>query len=195
MDTTTQLALDLQIPEQPAVTRPPINQRLQEAARPDMVQVAPGRWAPRPGRKAPDMTLATWQQNADGTYTPTPMTERMVKLTRKLTTLLGFPGQFETIRRLGRAGYVECIKLTPHIYMLNLDSWFGHMRRCAEDPDFWDADGKNLRAYRQAQGWIERDTRKEASGRKTVLSGRKTEDGRRNAGGSLSAPAKASKRR
>jgi hypothetical protein len=166
-DTATQLALDIQIPVPPAADpRLPINQRLIEATRPDMIQVAPGRWAPRPGRKAPDVTLATWQANADGTYTPTPICERMVKLTRKLTTMLGFPGQFETIRRLGRAGYVECIKLTPHIYMLNLDSWFGHLRRCAEDPDFWDQDGKNLRAYKQAQGWIDRDTRKESSGSK-----------------------------
>ena len=144
--------------------RQPINQRLLDASRPDMVQVAPGRWAPRPGRKVPDMTVATWQPNPDGTFSPVPVCERMVKLTRKLTSMLGFPGQFETMRRLGRAGYIECIKATPHIYMLNLDSWYGHLRRCAEDPEFWDPDGKNLRAYKQAQGWIDRDTRKEASG-------------------------------
>lgn len=144
--------------------RPPIDKRLLEATRPDMVQVAPGRFAPRPGRKVPDMTIATWQANADGTYTAFPHTERMVKLNRKLTSLLGFPGQFETIRRLARAGYVECIKLSPQVYMLNLDSWFGHLRRCAEDPEFWDPDGKNLRAYKAAQGWINRETRSESSG-------------------------------
>lgn len=144
--------------------RPAIDKRLLDATRPDMVQVAPGKFAPRPGRKVPDMTVATWQANADGTYSAVPVCERMVKLTRKLSSTLGFPGQFETMRRLGRAGYIECIKATPHIYMLNLDSWYGHLRRCAEDPEFWDPDGKNLRAYKQAQGWIDKDTRRQASG-------------------------------
>jgi len=157
--------------------RPPINKRLLDATRPDMVQVAPGRWTPRPGRKAPDVTLASWQLQADGTYAAVPTTERMVKLTRKLSALLGFPGQFETIRRLGRAGYVECIKLTPHIYMLNLDSWFGHLRRCAEDPDFWDPDGKNLRAYKAAQGWIDPGTRQVSAGVRESGGRRRSEDG------------------
>lgn len=143
-----------------------IQARLHAATRPDMVEIAPGKFAPKDGAQAPEMCIASWKRESDGTYRAVPVCERMVKLTSKLTRMLGFPGQFETIRRLGRAGYIECIKVTPQIYLLNLDSWYNHLRRCAEDPEFWDSDGKNLKEYRQAQGWIDPSARKTASGRK-----------------------------
>jgi len=139
-------------------------ERLREAARPDMVQVAPGRWAPRAGSDAPDMTIARWHREPDGTYTPIPCAERMAKLTNRLCRMLGMPGQAETLRRLGRAGNIELIKISPQIYLLNLDSWFNHLRRCAENPELWDKDGKQYRNYVQAQGWVRRDARRQVAG-------------------------------
>lgn len=149
--------------------------RLKDATRPDMVQVSPGKWSPRIGCQVPEMTLAQWHREADGTYTPAPITERMVKLSNKLCTMLGFPGQVETIRRLARAGNIECIKFSPQIYLLNIDSWFNHLRRCAEDAEFWDRDGKNYRNYVLANGGNLHGTTRCAAGVKEKGCGRRSE--------------------
>jgi len=139
-------------------------ERLRALTRPDMVQVAPGRWSPRPGKKPPEFTVASWKNNGDGTYTAVPHEERMIRLTRKLADALGFQCQLHTFYRLGNAGFIELLHPAPGRRLLNLDSWYNHLRRVAEDPDFWSSDGKNLKAYREAQGWIDPKTRKETAG-------------------------------
>lgn len=154
-------------PMAPTAVEPPprpLPERLRAATRPEMVQVAPGRWAPRAGGDAPDMTLARWHREPDGTYTPIPCAERMAKLTNRLCRLLGIPGQAETLRRLSRAGNIEMIKISPQIYLLNLDSWFNHLRRCAEDPELWDKGSPQYRNYIQAQGWVAPAARRQVAG-------------------------------
>jgi len=138
--------------------------RLKETTKPDMIMVAPGKYMPRSGCQAPEVCLAQWRRNPDGTYSPAPFQERMARLSQKLCRMLGFAGQFETLRRLGRAGNIELIKISPQVYLLNIDSWFNHLRRCAEDPDLWDKEGEMYRNYVKAQGWTLRGTRKTASG-------------------------------
>jgi len=127
----------------------PIVERLREATKPVMVQVAPGKYAPakRNGR-TPDMALCMWRDNGDGTLSPVPVTTRMVRLDSSLAKLLGFAGQYATLRRLGEAGFIEIIKAAPGFTLLNLDSWFNHLRRCAENPEFWDRDRKNFQLYK-----------------------------------------------
>ena len=131
-------------------TRKPLPHRLKDATRPAMVQVAPGRWMPQKKDQIPEMSVCRWQSNADGTFTPLPMTERMVRITQDLVTLLGFPGQWNTITRLARAGFIETLQVAPHVTLLNLDSWYNHLRRVAEDSEFWSADGENFKEYRKA---------------------------------------------
>ena len=127
----------------------PLVDRLREATKPMMVKVAPGKWAPaKPHSKLPYMTVCFWQDNGDGTFSPIPVTERLVKLDSDVALKLGFDGQYNTLRRLGEAGFVEIVKAAPGLTLLNIDSWFNHLRRCAEDPEFWDRKRKNFQTYK-----------------------------------------------
>jgi hypothetical protein len=93
------------------------------------------------------MSLCLFADNGDGTMTPVPVTQRLVRLDYDLARMLGFPGGYNTLRRLGEAGFVEIIKAAPSFHLINLDSWFNHLRRCAENPEFWDRQGKNFKVY------------------------------------------------
>ena len=131
----------------------PIVDRLREATRPMMAQVAPGKFAPWKARgRVQEYCLCMWRNNGDGTYSPIPVNQRMMRLDKELARLLGFPGQYATIRRLGVAEMVELFPVAPHCYFINLDSWFNHLRRCAENPEIWAEGSKYLKAYRSVIG-------------------------------------------
>lgn len=134
--------------DEPAEMRTTIIERLKNATKPIMVPVAPGRYAPAMRSKAQDMCLCYWNDNGDGTKTPFPINQRLVRLDSNVARLLGFAGQYCTLRRLGEAGFIEIIKAAPGFTLINLDSWFNHLRRCAEDPEFWDKEKKNYRIYK-----------------------------------------------
>jgi hypothetical protein len=124
--------------------------RLHSATRPDMVQIAPNKYVPhRKGAQPPAVSLCSWTPNADGSYSPIPFTDRLVRLDNKVGALLGFAGhQRTTLRRLGMAGFIDIVMLTPKCTLINIDSYFNHLRRCSEDPDgFWDREGKNYKTY------------------------------------------------
>jgi hypothetical protein len=133
-------------------TRPVVD-RLREATRPMMAQVAPGKFAPWKAKgKVQEYCLCMWHDNGDGTYSPIPVNQRLLRLDRELASLLGFPGQYATLRRLGVAEMVEIMPVAPHCYFINLDSWFNHIRRCAENPEIWSEGSKYLKAYRSVIG-------------------------------------------
>ena len=127
--------------------RPPAPTRLAAITRPAMVQVAPGKYAPT-SAEVPELTVCAWQKSADGHYIPVPVAERWVRLDDDMTRILGFGGvrgtrpRSDTLLRLGRSGFIEIIHASPRCYMLNLDSWFNHLRRCAEDPEFWENEAR-----------------------------------------------------
>ena len=148
--------------------REPIVARLRELTKPDMIQVAPGKWTPAAaGGAAPEFTVAAWRANGDGTYGLAPHDERLVRLTRKLAAkLVGEGIQMNTFHRLARAGYIEIVQPVPQLRLLNLDSWYNHLRRCAENPEMWEMGSKWRKAYQQAQGWIDPETRRESTGRR-----------------------------
>jgi hypothetical protein len=132
----------------------PIQSRLRAATRPAMVQVAPGKYLRSPNtgaeQQADGVTLARWSANGDGTYSPLPYTEPMVRVDARLIHLLGFRGQWHTLARLARAGFIEMIRIAPGTTMLNLNSYFNHLARCAEDAEFWDKGKGNFEEYRKA---------------------------------------------
>ena len=132
-----------------------IEKRLREAMRPDMVQVAPNKWQPRnQAVKVPDVALASFVQEDDGTYSAIPFQERMARISPNLTEILGLGrGAVRTIKRLGRAGFIEVLQVSPRFYVLNLDSYFNHLRRVAEDPWFWE-NKDNLREYQENIGEV-----------------------------------------
>ena len=125
-----------------------IDKRIREATRPDMVQVAPGRYIPRTDAvQVPGVTLARYEALDDGGYAVKPFQERMIRMTPELLDLLGLGDRTRrTLLRLGRAGFLEVLQISPRCFMLNLDSYFGHLRRVAEDPWFWENE-QNRRAY------------------------------------------------
>ncbi len=139
----------------------PLAPMVQAAARPEMVRVAPGKhaWVPAPTaqRKVADYVLCRWSRQGDGTYAPVPLPYRLVRMTPELTAMLGFVSGNRTVRadtllRLAAAGFIECVRVSPHCWMLDLDSWFRHLSDCLDDPEFWDDGGEARRRYNLANG-------------------------------------------
>jgi hypothetical protein len=134
-----------------AAVAEPLPERLRKATRPAMVETAPGKWVPaNPRAEVAEYVLSKWRKNADGTYTAIPFRDHLQRLDGKLARILGFPSGWNTIRRLGRAGFVELLTISPGVTLINLDSWFNHLRRCAENPELWEKGGKWYRAYKDA---------------------------------------------
>jgi hypothetical protein len=126
---------------------------LKEATQPTMAEVSPGRWVPlRPGVEVPSVTLARWIENPDHSYKLLPFTERLIRVDRHLQNKLGLGDRWDTLSRLITAGFVEGLRICPKTTLLNLESYYNHLSRVAEDPEFW-AEGKgNLEEYRKSYG-------------------------------------------
>ena len=116
-----------------------------------MVEVSPGRYILAPaGRQVPDVVMCRATPNDDGTWRLCPECVTWARMDSDLLRALGLASQWQTLYRLARAGFVEMVRVAPHTYLLNLDSWFNHLTRCAEDPEFWAEDGRNRIEYRRA---------------------------------------------
>lgn len=132
---------------------------------PDMVRVAPGRHAWVPKRAAtppPEYVVCRWSKQADGTWAPVPVAGRYVRLDSSTATLLGFPARagsdarercrYDTILRLGRAGFVDLVRVAPNTILLDLDSWYRHLADCMDDPDRWEDGREDRKTYLKANG-------------------------------------------
>jgi len=119
----------------------------------DLVQVSPGRYS-YAGGAAPEQVVAETYRHADGTLGIRPMAGcRNVRLSRGATPgILGVSS--DTVVRLGMAGFVDVYHVSPGVFLLDLDSWFGHLRKVQEDPDFWDREGGNYRTYMLKTGMV-----------------------------------------
>jgi hypothetical protein len=113
-----------------------------EGSRPHMVEVAPNRFVQMnidlemPGTAFCDVVPV---QGAPGTFRLVPRSwEKLERVNRELCQKLGLGGDTTTLRRLIRTGFVDGARVTPAIYTVNLAAYFSHLKRCAEDPDFWD---------------------------------------------------------
>ena len=141
------------------------------APEPNMVRVAPGRhaWVPKDAATPPDAyVMCRWSKQEDGTYAPVPVAGRYVRLDSRTATLLGFPAResgrggppphgnercrYDTILRLGRAGFVDVVRVAPNTVLLDLDSWYRHLADCIDDPDRWKEGGEDRETYLQANG-------------------------------------------
>ena len=132
---------------------------------PNMVRVAPGRhaWVPKDATTPPDeYVMCRWSKQPDGTYAPVPVAGRYVRLDSRTATLLGFPARadedgnercrYDTILRLGRAGFIDVVRVAPNTVLLDLDSWYRHLADCIDDPDRWKEGGEDRETYLQANG-------------------------------------------
>lgn len=62
--------------------------------------------------------------------------ERLVRVTPELLDRLGVDRM--TLLRLIRSGFVDGARVVPRAYVVNLVSFFAHMKKCAENPDYWE---------------------------------------------------------
>lgn len=120
-----------------------------------MTQVAPGEnvYVPEAGHDAPEYVLAKFVPYKDGTYRLVPYMLRMARVNKELLALLGFPAaeghqaQYQTLRRLAQAGFIEMIQISPGTWMLDVDSWFRHLRYCIQNPDCWEQGSEDRKTY------------------------------------------------
>jgi len=127
-----------------------IRSKLGNAAKKGMRQVSPGVYVPEDASMdVPEVAICAFVRNRDNTYKLEVVAERLVRLTDDVIRALGLVGQRATLRRLARAGFVEIVQVAPKVRLLNLDSYFNHLRRVTEDEDFWDRDGGNFKLYQE----------------------------------------------
>jgi hypothetical protein len=109
------------------------------AAKRVMVQIAPNRFAAgNRDKPPPEMVLCNVVPNGDGLYRLEPRTwERFERVNSDLSRKLGLGGRTDTLRRLIRGGFVGGARVAPKLYTLNLESYWAHYERCAEDPNYW----------------------------------------------------------
>ena len=129
---------------------------------PAMVRVAPGRhaWVPKDAATPPDeYVMCRWSKQPDGTYAPVPVAGRYVRLDGRTAALLGFPARgeeercrYDTILRLGRAGFIDVVRVAPNTILLDLDSWYRHLADCMDDPDRWNEGSEDRETYLKENG-------------------------------------------
>ena len=140
----------------------PAARTLPREPEPDMVRVAPGRhaWVSKDAATPPDgYALCRWAKQEDGTFAPIPVAGRYVRLTSQVAATLGFIGdgtsdknRYDTILRLGRAGFVDLVRVAPNTILLDLDSWYRHLADCMDNPEMWDEDSEDLKTYLKVNG-------------------------------------------
>ena len=143
------------VPSVPSVAKigiPP-SARLLTLQKGSLVQIAPGLWRPAEGvdpASIPDVILARTMRAPDGAVRLVPAGEQWVRLDSDIVQALGFAGDCKTLLRLAMAGFIEIVRVAPRCKLLNLSSWWGHVRRVSEDQDFWNADDPKGRARHEA---------------------------------------------
>ncbi len=110
-------------------------------ARPGVAcEVAPGKKVElHEGDPLPRFVLAEMVPTGRGEYrvVPRPLVEWM-SLSQVALERLGITLSENTMRRLGRAGFIETRQVSPSRIEFNVQSWFAHCER-VRDPEFWSA--------------------------------------------------------
>jgi hypothetical protein len=114
-----------------------------------VIEVAPNRFVQMDlSFKLPETVFADVVPAGNGVYKLVPRTwERFERVTGELCRKLGLGDRTDTLRRLIRAGFVDGGRVSPDLYTVNLASYFAHLKRCSEDPAYWD-NPKVLDEYR-----------------------------------------------
>jgi hypothetical protein len=113
-----------------------------------VIEVAPDKKiVPLPKEHLPELAIARLQDCGDGTYRPVlKIIDPELKIFDAVK-VLGIP--YRMLLRLCRAGFVEYSQPAPHSIKVNLVSWFEHVEKVKQDPEFWQRE-KNRQAYRNA---------------------------------------------
>lgn len=84
----------------------------------------------------PKIGIVDWLPAGDGTYNP--VLRLHAQHIRVSIAAVVCDVHHLILRRLIRAGFVEGYQPSPCCCMINLHSYFDHLNRVAEDPEFWD---------------------------------------------------------
>ncbi len=116
-----------------------------------LVQVAPGVWRHTGNGQPPEIVIARVLPNEDGTFRLVPAYEQWMRLCRENVLMIGMQGQWHTLMRLGRGGFIEVAQVAPRLHFLNLTTWWGHIaQRFEAVEDQHTPDGKKrLGLYRK----------------------------------------------
>lgn len=132
-----------------------LHDEVAEATRPDLVRIAPGRhaWVLRDKcAKPPRYVMCTWAAQHDGSFVPIPVAGRLVRVCSEMLALLGFntgrkSSRYETLYRLANAGLIEMVRISPGVWLLDLDSWYRHLCNCMNTPEMWDEESEDRQHY------------------------------------------------
>ena len=114
------------------------------------VEVAPMQDLVRLPRTAADRcVVAKWVPISEDTYRLVGEVQaRGVKLCQDNLSRLKIEVSEQVMKRLILAGFVRGGKLTPYLWVFDIDSYRAHCRKVYEDQDFWNTDGQNFKRYR-----------------------------------------------
>ena len=75
-----------------------------------------------------------------------------VRLSPSVLKQYGLGIEYRTLRRLISAGFVEGQRIAPGTWQFSLSSYFEHLERTRNDPDFWSPEhpDKNYQRYQSA---------------------------------------------
>ena len=136
-------------------------QRLKDLSRPEMVRIAPEKHAWLPAehcKEPPEFCLAKWvKSKQDNLYRLIPMSGNWVRMNSDVAALLGWnlgdrKSRYDTLKRLGNAGFIEFVHVAPGVHLLELRSWFRHLADCQECPEMWDKTGDDVQVYKESNG-------------------------------------------
>jgi len=113
-------------------------------AKPRMAEISPGVYVQLDLKFMPsDVVFCDLVETGPGTFKLSPRTwERLVRVDSDLCERLGLGAGTQIMRRLIRSGFVDGGRTAPKAYTVNLSSYFRHLARCSEDPDFWANKGR-----------------------------------------------------
>ena len=134
--------------------------RLMELSRSDMVRVSPERYAYIPAahcKTVPEFCLARWVKDRAGEYNLLPMSGNWVRMTSKVAALMGWREvdrscSYETLKRLGVAGFIEFVHVAPGTHLIEIGSWFRHLAECQDNPEMWERGSSDRETYAEANG-------------------------------------------
>lgn len=104
-----------------------------------MAEVSPGVFVQLDlGFKPAEVVICDVVEAGGGLFKLVPRTwEKLVRVDSDLCERLGLGTGTGIMRRLIRSGFVDGGRTAPKAYTVNLSSYFRHLTRCSEDPDFW----------------------------------------------------------
>ena len=119
--------------------------------------IAPGIFVPTNPQHIPEVILCKVIECGGGQVRLEPFREDWIQMDPPSLRMIGMGNKRNTLLRLSDGGFIECVKTSPGVWLLNLTSWYNHLRRVAEaaadGEDFWATEGDNYKVYIECARW------------------------------------------